>query len=72
MVLSTNLGCLGFNSLLFSNEKNLLQLRAFSGFQLIPDIKFAYHYIADGVIRQLLSPKGILIVDYLILIVKNF
>ena len=55
------------------NEKNLLQLRAFSGFQLIPDIKFAYHYIADEVIRQLLSPKGILIVDcYLILIVKNF
>ena len=44
-------------------RKNLLQLRAVSGFQLIPYIKFAYDYIADEVIRQLLSPKGILIVD---------
>ena len=28
-------------------RKNLLQLRAFSGFQLILYIKFAYDYIAD-------------------------
>ena len=43
------------NRFLFSEEKqyNLLQVRVFSGIQLIPYIKSTYHYIAAGVIRHL-------------------
>ena len=61
MVISTNLGSLGFyyiNRFLFPEEKDTLKLRAFSGMQLIPSIKSADHYITVGVISLLCLQRG--------------
>ena len=51
-----------YSRFLFSEENNTLSRRAFSGIQVIPYIKFAYHYIAVGVKRHM-SPKRILNVE---------
>ena len=51
-----------YSRFLFSEENNTLSRRAFSGIQVIPYIKSAYHYIAVGVKRHL-SPKRILNVE---------
>ena len=46
MVIRRNLGpWVSEDGLLFSEEKNRFRLRLFSGIQLIPYIKYAYHYI---------------------------
>ena len=42
-----------YSRFLFSEENNTLSRRAFSGIQVIPYIKSAYHYIAVGVKRHL-------------------
>ena len=51
-----------YSRFLFSEENSTLSRRAFSGIQVIPYIKSAYHYIAVGVKRHL-SPKRILNVE---------